>query len=175
MDGRQAPTSGKATRPMDTVPSRAAIRTGERPLPKRSESSPATLEPAVVRPLSVAEGHAIPTAFSRAFGMAPCPVGGSEPVLQGLPCGSVQAGEVGTGGGLGNMRSAVQAFFAAACATAPGALVSLPFPGRGSRAALENLLAASADAHVYVGASHLHPLSRRGMGSTSSSCLGPAS
>jgi len=60
-------------------------------------------------------------------------------------------------GGFGTMRSAVYAFLAAAFTTPLGALVSFPFLGRITRAALGNLLAASAGALVYVGASHLLP------------------
>jgi len=60
-------------------------------------------------------------------------------------------------GGLGRRRSALYAFLAAAVSTPLGTLVSYPFINVIDRPLLGILLAVSAGALVYVGASHLLP------------------
>lgn len=60
-------------------------------------------------------------------------------------------------GGLGQKKAILVAFLAAALSTPLGALVSYPFISRVGRPPLGNLLALSAGALVYVGASHLLP------------------
>ncbi len=60
-------------------------------------------------------------------------------------------------GGFGKKRSAIFAFLAAAISTPVGALVSYPFIGKIASSGLGILLAISAGALVYVGASHLLP------------------
>jgi zinc and cadmium transporter len=59
--------------------------------------------------------------------------------------------------GFSQRRSAIYAFLAAALSTPLGALIAYPFISRIDRATLGLLLAASAGALVYVGASHLLP------------------
>jgi zinc and cadmium transporter len=59
--------------------------------------------------------------------------------------------------GLRRKRSALNAFLAAALSTPLGTLVSYPFIENIERTTLGNLLAGSAGALVYVGASHLLP------------------
>jgi zinc transporter ZupT len=60
-------------------------------------------------------------------------------------------------GGFGRRRSALFAFLAAAISTPLGALVSYPFIDGIAKPTLGILLAVSAGALVYVGASHLLP------------------
>jgi zinc transporter ZupT len=60
-------------------------------------------------------------------------------------------------GGFSRKKAAVYAFFAAALTTPLGALVSFPFINTITRPTLGILLAISAGALVYVGASHLLP------------------
>lgn len=60
-------------------------------------------------------------------------------------------------GGFSRKKAAVYAFFAAALSTPLGALVSFPFIHTIERSTLGILLAISAGALVYVGASHLLP------------------
>lgn len=60
-------------------------------------------------------------------------------------------------GGLGRQRSAVYAFLAAALSTPAGTLSSFPLVHRASESALGVMLALSAGALLYVGASHLLP------------------
>lgn len=64
-------------------------------------------------------------------------------------------------GGFSRRRSALYAFLAAAISTPLGALVSYPFINRFGRSTLGILLALSAGALVYVGASHLLPAVER--------------
>jgi zinc and cadmium transporter len=64
-------------------------------------------------------------------------------------------------GGFNKKKSAWFAFLAAAISTPLGTLVSYPFIERIERSALGNLLAFSAGALVYVGASHLLPAVER--------------
>jgi zinc and cadmium transporter len=59
--------------------------------------------------------------------------------------------------GFSRKKSAIYAFLAAALSTPVGTLVSFPFISRIERPALGVLLAVSAGALVYVGASHLLP------------------
>lgn len=59
--------------------------------------------------------------------------------------------------GFSQNRSALFAFLAAAISTPLGTLVSFPFIGRIDRSVLGSLLAVSAGALVFVGASHLLP------------------
>jgi zinc transporter ZupT len=59
--------------------------------------------------------------------------------------------------GFGRKPSAICAFLAAAISTPVGALVTFPFIDRFSKQSLGMLLAVSAGALVYVGASHLLP------------------
>jgi zinc and cadmium transporter len=59
--------------------------------------------------------------------------------------------------GFTQKRAAIYAFLAAAITTPLGTLVSFPFVSQISRSMLGNLLAISAGALVYVGASHLLP------------------
>lgn len=59
--------------------------------------------------------------------------------------------------GFSQKKAALYAFLAAAISTPFGTLVSFPFISKIDRAALGNLLAVSAGALVYVGASHLLP------------------
>jgi zinc and cadmium transporter len=59
--------------------------------------------------------------------------------------------------GLDRKKAAIYAFLAAGASTPLGTLVSYPFLNRLGRPALGALLAASAGALVYVGASHLLP------------------
>lgn len=60
-------------------------------------------------------------------------------------------------GGFGRRRAALYAFFAAALSTPLGTLLSYPLIDVLDRAALGSLLALSAGALLYVGASHLLP------------------
>ncbi|MBN2547749.1 MAG: ZIP family metal transporter [Anaerolineales bacterium] len=60
-------------------------------------------------------------------------------------------------GGFSQRKSAISAFLAAAISTPLGTLVSFPFISRIDQATLGILLAVSAGALVYVGASHLLP------------------
>jgi zinc transporter ZupT len=60
-------------------------------------------------------------------------------------------------GGLSRRKAMLIAFLAAAVTTPLGALLAFPFVDRVGRALLDNLLALSAGALVYVGASHLLP------------------
>jgi zinc transporter ZupT len=60
-------------------------------------------------------------------------------------------------GGFGKRKSALYAFLAAAISTPLGTLVSYPFIDRIAKPTLGILLAVSAGALVYVGASHLLP------------------
>jgi len=60
-------------------------------------------------------------------------------------------------GGLGRKKAAIYAFLAAGVSTPVGTLISYPLLNRLGRPALGALLAASAGALVYVGASHLLP------------------
>jgi len=60
-------------------------------------------------------------------------------------------------GGFGKKKAALYAFFAAALSTPLGALLSYPFINTIRRSTLGALLALSAGALVYVGASHLLP------------------
>jgi zinc transporter ZupT len=60
--------------------------------------------------------------------------------------------------GFSQRRSALYAFLAAAISTPLGTLVSFPFISTIDRAVLGILLAVSASALVYVGASHLLPV-----------------
>ena len=60
-------------------------------------------------------------------------------------------------GGFSKRKSALYAFLAAAISTPLGTLVSYPFIDRVARPTLGLLLAVSAGALVYVGASHLLP------------------
>jgi zinc and cadmium transporter len=60
-------------------------------------------------------------------------------------------------GGFGRRKSAIYAFLAAAISTPLGTLVSYPFINNIKRSTLGILLAISAGALVYVGASHLLP------------------
>ena len=60
-------------------------------------------------------------------------------------------------GGFSKRKSAIYAFLAAAVSTPLGTLVSYPFIDRIARPTLGLLLAVSAGALVYVGASHLLP------------------
>jgi zinc and cadmium transporter len=60
-------------------------------------------------------------------------------------------------GGFSRKKAAVYAFLAAAISTPLGTLVSYPFISRITRQTLGILLAISAGALVYVGASHLLP------------------
>lgn len=60
-------------------------------------------------------------------------------------------------GGFSRRKSAIYAFLAAALSTPLGTLVSYPFISRITRPVLGTLLAVSAGALVYVGASHLLP------------------
>jgi zinc and cadmium transporter len=64
-------------------------------------------------------------------------------------------------GGFGRKRSTLYAFLAAALSTPLGALVSYPFINTIERPTLGALLAISAGALVYVGASHLLPAVER--------------
>jgi zinc and cadmium transporter len=64
-------------------------------------------------------------------------------------------------GGFNKKKSAWYAFLAAAISTPLGTLVSYPFIERIERSTLGNLLAFSAGALVYVGASHLLPAVER--------------
>lgn len=59
--------------------------------------------------------------------------------------------------GFSRKKAALYAFLAAAISTPLGTLVSFPFISKIDRATLGNLLAVSAGALVYVGASHLLP------------------
>jgi zinc and cadmium transporter len=59
--------------------------------------------------------------------------------------------------GFSQKKSALYAFLAAAISTPLGTVVSFPFISKIDRATLGNLLAVSAGALVYVGASHLLP------------------
>ena len=64
-------------------------------------------------------------------------------------------------GGFSRKRAALYAFLAAALSTPMGTLLSFPFIERIDRSLLGNLLASSAGALVYVGASHLLPAVER--------------
>lgn len=64
-------------------------------------------------------------------------------------------------GGFGRKKSALYAFLAAALSTPLGTLVSYPFINTIERSTLGMLLAISAGALVYVGASHLLPAVER--------------
>jgi zinc transporter ZupT len=64
-------------------------------------------------------------------------------------------------GGFSRKKSALYAFLAAAVSTPLGTLVSYPFINSIKRSALGILLAISAGALVYVGASHLLPAVER--------------
>lgn len=64
-------------------------------------------------------------------------------------------------GGFSKRKSAWYAFLAAAASTPAGALVSFPFIAKIERSTLGALLAFSAGALVYVGASHLLPAVER--------------
>jgi len=64
-------------------------------------------------------------------------------------------------GGFNKRKSAEYAFLAAAISTPLGALVSFPFIAKIDRPTLGALLAFSAGALVYVGASHLLPAVER--------------
>jgi zinc and cadmium transporter len=64
-------------------------------------------------------------------------------------------------GGFSRRKSVVCAFLAAAISTPLGTLVSYPFINRIGRSTLGNLLALSAGALVYVGATHLLPAVER--------------
>lgn len=59
--------------------------------------------------------------------------------------------------GIGRRKAAIYAFLAAAISTPIGTLIAFPFISRISRPALGSLLAISAGALVYVGATHLLP------------------
>ena len=64
-------------------------------------------------------------------------------------------------GGFSRRKSALYAFLAAAISTPLGTLVSYPFINNIKQSSLGNLLAVSAGALVYVGASHLLPAVER--------------
>jgi len=70
-------------------------------MPKRPESSRATVDPAVAELLALAEAEGIPTAFSRASEMAPCPVGEDGKCCKNChmgPCRLVKPGQRGVCG-----------------------------------------------------------------------------
>ncbi len=70
-------------------------------MPKRPESSRATVDPAAAELLSVAEAEGIPTVFSRASGMAPCPIGEVGQCCKNChmgPCRLVKPGQRGVCG-----------------------------------------------------------------------------
>jgi len=68
---------------------------------KRPESSRATVDPAVAELLALAEAEGIPTAFSRASEMAPCPIGEDGKCCKNChmgPCRLVKPGQRGVCG-----------------------------------------------------------------------------